>query len=177
MESKLDHCLSRLAQDGYIILRGALKAHEVESTRQAVIELLDSEAEVARTTNTQTDNLRNAHSIVGKHPHFYEFYLNPPVMQIVRSVLGDDAMLYDGNLRVPMPTGERDAAKGFQVHVDREDYTVRRSPAAHTSPWRSTSSGAWWISPERTAAPGYGRSPTYRAKFRTPISIQRNPSG
>ena len=33
-------------------------------------------------------------------------------------------MLYDGNIRVPMPTGERDAAKGFQVHVDREDYTI-----------------------------------------------------
>ncbi len=120
----LDHHLHQLAQDGYTIVRDALNAREVESTRLAVTELLDSEAEVARTTQTQTDNLRNAHAIVGKHPHFYEFYLNPPVMQIVRSILGDDAMLYDGNIRVPMPTGERDAAKGFQVHVDREDYTV-----------------------------------------------------
>ena len=122
---KLDHHLRQLAQNGYTILRDTLNAQEVESTRRAVIELLDAEADVARTTGTQTDNLRNAHAIVGKHPHFYEFYLNPPVMQIVRSVLGADAMLYDGNIRVPMPTGERDAAKGFQVHVDREDYTVR----------------------------------------------------
>ena len=122
---KLDHHLGELAQNGYTILPGALSANAVESTRRAVIELLDAEAAVARTTGTQTDNLRNAHAIVGKHPHFYEFYLNPPVMHIVRAVLGDDAILYDGNIRVPMPTGGRDAAKGFQVHVDREDYTVR----------------------------------------------------
>ena len=117
--------LRQLEQDGYTIVRGALNGQEIESTRRAVIEVLDAEAEVARTTHTQTDNLRNAHAIVGKHPHFYEFYLNPPVMDIVGAVLGEDAMLYDGNIRVPMPTGERDAAKGFQVHVDREDYTVR----------------------------------------------------
>ena len=122
---KLDHHLGELAQNGYTILPGALSPPPVESTRRAVIELLDAEAAVARTTGTQTDNLRNAHAIVGKHPHFYEFYLNPPVMRIVRAVLGDDAILYDGNIRVPMPTGGRDAAKGFQVHVDRQDYTVR----------------------------------------------------
>ena len=121
----LSQHLRQLEQDGYTIVRGALNAQEVESTRRAVIEVLDAEAEVARTTHTQTDNLRNAHAIVGKHPHFYEFYLNPPVMDIVAAVLGEDAMLYDGNIRVPMPTGDRDAAKGFQVHVDREDYTVR----------------------------------------------------
>ena len=121
----LDHHLGELAQNGYTILPAALSPPAVESTRRAVIELLDAEAAVARTTGTQTDNLRNAHAIVGKHPHFYEFYLNPPVMRIVRAVLGDDAILYDGNIRVPMPTGGRDVAKGFQVHVDREDYTVR----------------------------------------------------
>ena len=62
--------------------------------------------------------------IVGKHPHFYEFFLNPPVIGVVNEVLGDDAFLYDANIRVPMPAGERDARKGLQVHVDREDYTV-----------------------------------------------------
>ena len=116
--------LGELAEQGYTILPDALSASHVDATRRAVIELLDAEAAVARTTGTQTDNLRNAHTIVGKHPHFYEFYLNAPVMRVVRAVLGDGAMLYDGNIRVPMPTGERDAAKGFQVHVDREDYTV-----------------------------------------------------
>ncbi|MCY3763303.1 MAG: phytanoyl-CoA dioxygenase family protein [Gemmatimonadetes bacterium] len=116
--------LDELAGQGYTTVRGALSPGEVEATRRAVIELLDAEEEVARTTGTQTDNLRNAHAIVGKHPHFHEFYLNPPVMRIVRALLGEGAMLYDGNIRVPMPTGRRDAAKGFQVHVDREDYTV-----------------------------------------------------
>jgi ectoine hydroxylase-related dioxygenase (phytanoyl-CoA dioxygenase family) len=120
----LDARLAELAERGYTIVPGALPAAEVAATRRAVRELLDAEEPVARTTGTQTDNLRNAHAIVGKHPHFYEFYLNPPVMDIVRAVLGDGALLYDGNIRVPMPTGRRDAAKGFQVHVDREDYTV-----------------------------------------------------
>ena len=120
----LEASLEELAGRGYTIVSDALSGPEVEATRQAVTELLDAEEEVARTTGTQTDNLRNAHAIVGKHPHFHEFYLNPPVMRIVRAVLGEGAMLYDGNIRVPMPTGRRDAAKGFQVHVDREDYTV-----------------------------------------------------
>ncbi|MAE63542.1 MAG: hypothetical protein CMJ18_04660 [Phycisphaeraceae bacterium] len=56
--------------------------------------------------------------------HFHEFFLNPPVMEVVRDVLGEDACLYDANIRIPMPTGERDARRGFQVHVDREDYAV-----------------------------------------------------
>lgn len=118
------HHIKDLCDQGYTIVRNALSGTQVKETRRAVKELLDEEEGVARSTGTQTDNLRNAHAIVGKHPHFYEFYLNRPVIQIVRSVLGEDAMLYDGNIRVPMPTGERDAAKGFQVHVDREDYTV-----------------------------------------------------
>ena len=116
--------LRELAEQGYTIVRNALSDRQVEATRRAVIEVLDAEAEVARATGTQTDNLRNAHAIVGKHPHFHEFYLNPPVMRVVRAVLGHDARMYDGNIRVPMPTGNRDAKKGFQVHVDREDYSV-----------------------------------------------------
>ena len=120
----LDDHLRELERDGYTIIPDALPSEEVVASRRAVQELLDAEQAVARTTGTQTENLRNAHAIVGKHPHFYEFFLNPPVMQIVRAVLGDDALLYDANIRVPMPTGARDARKGFQVHVDREDYTV-----------------------------------------------------
>ncbi len=120
----LEARLAELTERGYTVVPGALSEEAAAATRRAARELLDAEEEVARSTGTQTDNLRNSHAIVGKHPHFYEFYLNPPVMRIVRAVLGDDALLYDGNLRVPMPTGQRDAAKGFQVHVDREDYTV-----------------------------------------------------
>ena len=121
----LEKHLRELGGEGFTIIPDALSAEQIEATRSATVELLDEEAEVALTTGTQTPNLRNAHAIVGKHPHFYEFYLNEPVMRVVRAVLGEDAMLYDGNIRVPMPTGERDARKGFQVHVDREDYTVK----------------------------------------------------
>ena len=104
--------LSELKEQGYTILRDALSAQQMEATRRAVIELLDAEAAVAHTTGTQTDNLRNAHTIVGKHPHFYEFYLNAPVMQVVRTVLGDGAMLYDGNIRVPHADGRARRRQG-----------------------------------------------------------------
>ncbi len=116
--------VGQLEELGYAIISNALSADAVTAARDAVKEILDREAEVARGTGTQTDNLRNAHVIVGKHPHFYEFFLNPPVMEIVREVLGFDAYLYDANIRVPMPTGKREGRKGFQVHVDREDYAV-----------------------------------------------------
>ncbi len=116
--------LQQLQDDGFTVLPDVLTADQVAATRQAVQELLDAEEAVARRTGTQTDNLRNAHAIVGKHPHFHEFFLCPPVMDVVRHVLGDDARMYDANVRVPMPTGGRDAKKGFQVHVDREDYAV-----------------------------------------------------
>ena len=56
----LEASLEELAGQGYTIVRGALTGPEVEATRQAVTELLDAEEEVARTTGTQTDNLRNA---------------------------------------------------------------------------------------------------------------------
>jgi ectoine hydroxylase-related dioxygenase (phytanoyl-CoA dioxygenase family) len=115
----------QLKELGYTIVSNALSAEAVVAARAAVVEVLEQEDEVARRTGTQTDNLRNAHVIVGKHPLFHEFFLNPPVMAVVNEVLGDDAFLYDGNIRVPMPTGERDGRKGFQVHVDREDYAVR----------------------------------------------------
>ena len=120
----VDTHVEELERDGYTIIPDALCQEEMVSTRCAVEELLAAEEAVARTTGTQTDNLRNSHAIVGKQPKLYEFFLNPPVMQVVRAVLGEDARMYDANIRVPMPTGNRDARKGFQVHVDREDYTV-----------------------------------------------------
>ena len=89
MEAVSAH-IDKLVKDGYTVIPDALSGEEVETTELAVQELLDTEAHVARSTGTQTDNLRNAHAIVGKHPHFYEFFLNPPVMVLVRSVLGED---------------------------------------------------------------------------------------
>ena len=80
----VDRNFQELEGNGYTILPDALSSQEVVATRQAVEELLDTEETVARGTGTQTDNLRNAHAIVGKHPHFYEFFLNSPVMRVVR---------------------------------------------------------------------------------------------
>ncbi len=124
MKSETQDRVEQLEEQGYTVIPDALSADEVVTARNAVEELLDREEAVARGTGTQTDNLRNAHVIVGKHPHFYEFFLNPPVVAVLYAILGHDAFLYDANIRVPMPTGKRDALKGFQVHVDREDYAV-----------------------------------------------------
>ena len=113
-----------LNKEGFTLIPGAISAEEVARTCAAIDEILVKEEAVARRTTTQTTNLKSAHAIVGKHPHFYEFFLNPPVLNLIRSVLGDDALLYDMNARVVLPTGGRETRRGFQVHVDREDFSV-----------------------------------------------------
>ena len=120
----LEKHLTELEQDGYTVIPDALSQREVSVTLQAVKDLLEEEREVALTTGTQSDNLLTSHTIVGKHPIFYEFFLNPPTMQIVRKMIDDDALLYDANIRIPMPTGAANPRQGFQLHVDREDYSV-----------------------------------------------------
>lgn len=80
----------KLERDGYCIIPNALSADDIAATLPATEELLLAEEDVARHTGTQADNLRVAHAIVGKHPVFYEFFLNPPVLQVVRNMIGDD---------------------------------------------------------------------------------------
>ena len=116
--------IKALNKEGFTLIPGAISAEEVARTCAAIDEILVKEEAVARRTTTQTTNLKSAHAIVGKHPHFYEFFLNPPVLNLIRSVLGDDALLYDMNARVVLPTGGRETRRGFQVHVDREDFSV-----------------------------------------------------
>ena len=133
--------VAEIEQDGYTVILDALSPEEVRVTRQAVQDLLVAEEAIARRTGTQSDNLLTAHTIVGKHPVFHEFFLNPSAMQVVRRMIGDDALLYDANIRIPMPTGAANKRQGFQLHVDREDYTVvpfvggKHFPMAMNATW------------------------------------------
>jgi ectoine hydroxylase-related dioxygenase (phytanoyl-CoA dioxygenase family) len=116
--------IEALNKDGYTLIPDAISADEVARTNAAIDDILAREEPIARRTTTQTTNLKSAHAIVGKHPHFYEFFLNPPVLNLMRAVLGEDVLLYDMNARVVLPTGGRETRRGFQVHVDREDFSV-----------------------------------------------------
>ena len=62
----LDARKQELERDGYTIISDALTPSEVVGAQRAVEELLAVEETVARTTGTQTDNLRNSHAILGK---------------------------------------------------------------------------------------------------------------
>ncbi len=123
MDENAKH-IEALNKDGYTLIPDAISADEVARTCAAIDDILAAEEPIAKRTTTQTTNLKSAHAIVGKHPHFYDFFLNPPVMSLMRAVLGDDVLLYDMNARVVLPTGGRETRRGFQVHVDREDFSV-----------------------------------------------------
>ena len=158
----LEASLEELAVQGYTIVRGALcgPQGEVEATRRAVASMSDearrlldhggapAEEEVARTTGTQTGNLRNAHAIVGKHPHVgdrHEFYLNQDdpgeAVRIVRAVLS----MGRGDARVSLPTTATSAspcrrAGGTRPRGSRSTSTARTtrccpSPAAPIFRW------------------------------------------
>jgi ectoine hydroxylase-related dioxygenase (phytanoyl-CoA dioxygenase family) len=119
-----DQYVASLQKDGFAIIHEALTPTEVKATLDAVKEILAAEELVARRFGTQSANLVGVHVAQAKHPLLYEFFLNPPVMQVVRRMIGDDCLLYDANARVPMPSGGRNKRQGFQNHVDREDYSV-----------------------------------------------------
>ena len=177
----LESHVAELERDGYTVIPDALSPQEVRVTRQAVKDLLAEEREVALGTGTQSANLLTSHTIVGKHPVFYEFFLNPPTMQVVRRMIGDDALIYDGNIRIPMPTGAANKRQGFQLHVDREDYTVvpfaggKHFPMAMNVTWClvdfTIGNGATLLWPARTTPV---KCPNRRAGRRA-ISMPRRP--
>jgi hypothetical protein len=85
--------VAELERDGYTVIPDALSPQEVRATRQAVKDLLAEERDVALGTGTQSDNLLTSHTIVGKHPEFYEFFLYPPTKLVVRQTIGANALL------------------------------------------------------------------------------------
>ena len=119
-----DTHISELKKDGYTIVPNAISQADVAEMLEVSKEMISSESEVGHRVGSQSPNKQSVHAIVGKHPFFHEFFLNEPALQIVRHMIGKDAVLYDANIRVPMPTGSGERRSGFHVHVDREDYSV-----------------------------------------------------
>ena len=72
----------------------------------------------------QTENQKVARNPIAKHPFFETFYLCPPVLNVCKRILGDDMVLYDTTGRSIRPSGGREQRHGFQVHVDRELFSV-----------------------------------------------------
>lgn len=122
--SGTDRHVADLETNGFTVIPNALTPDEVAAALAVVKELIAAEGPIAKRTGTQSANRASVHVVHSKHPHLYEFFLNPPVMKIVRRMIGEDCMLYDANVRVPLPSGDRDKRHGFQNHVDREDYST-----------------------------------------------------
>ena len=122
--SGTDRHVTDLETNGFTVIPNALTPDEVAVTLSAVKELIASEETIAKRTGSQSPNLAAVHVVHSKHPKLYEFFLNSPVLEVVHRMIGEDCLLYDANVRVPMPSGDRNKRQGFQNHVDREDYSV-----------------------------------------------------
>lgn len=139
----VDKHANQLLTEGWTVIPDAMPPDEVAATRRAMDEVMDAEAERGRRLGTQTDDLRVVFNAHGKHPHFYGLALrNRAPLDVARRILGDDVVLYDFTIRVPLPTGRKDTEKyGGHFHVDWPQYTVapfvggKHYPMAIQSAW------------------------------------------
>ena len=103
---------TELEQDGYTVMHNVMPPSELEATKQAIEETLDTEEAIGRKYGLQNENLRHAFNVQGKHPHFYGMLLrNPAPIEVARRVLGEDMFAHDVVIRTPMPTGKKDATR------------------------------------------------------------------
>lgn len=109
---------------GYTIIPDTLNADQVRDATTAILEVYEREREVARKVEGQTDHALGVHHLFAKHPYFEEFYLNPKVTAVCRCVLGDDMVVTETHARSILPSSGREARRGFQIHVDREAFSV-----------------------------------------------------
>ena len=133
----------QLEEEGYTILPEVLSRSEIELTKVAIDETLESEADIARRYGLQNENLLMAFNAQGKHPHFYGLLTrNPEPVEVTRTALGDDMFAHDVAIRKPLPTGKKDWTKlGGYLHADWHHFTVtpflggKHYPLAVQSAW------------------------------------------
>ncbi len=113
-----------LESKGYTIIPNAISAGQVRDAIAAMEEIYQRERPIAERLGEQSSNQKVARHNLAKHPFFESFFLNPPVVAVCRRILGDDVTLYDTTARSIMPSSGREERHGFQVHVDRELFTV-----------------------------------------------------
>ena len=102
--SELEFHVGELSEQGYTIIPDAVDAEYLAPTVEAAEDIYQQESEIALRLGISSEHGWSAHCIVGKHPFFETFYLNPPVLSVWREYLGEDMVLYDTTARSIRPS-------------------------------------------------------------------------
>ena len=121
---ELDFHVGELGDQGYTIIPDAVDAEYLAPAIEAAEDIYQRESEIALRLGTSSEHCWSAHCIVGKHPCFETFYLNPPVLSVCREYLGEDMVLYDTTARSIRPSEGREPGRGFQIHADRAPFSI-----------------------------------------------------
>ena len=113
-----------IEDQGFTLVLDTLSADQIRDATEAMLEVYEHEREVAEGCETQTEHAYAVHHLFAKHQYFEEFYLNEKINAVIRLVLGDDMVLTETHARSVLPSSGREARHGFQVHVDREAFSV-----------------------------------------------------
>ena len=155
----VDKHVAQLEKEGYSIIRDVLPPEEIEKTKGAIDEVLETEREIATKYGLQSEDLKMCFNAQGKHPYFYGLALRyPEPVQVIRRLLGDDMFAHNVAIRKPMPTGKKDWTKlGGYLHADWHGFTVepfiggKHYPMAVQSAWAisefSEKTGATYLWP------------------------------
>ncbi len=122
--SEREFHVGELEEHGYTIIPDALDAEYFAPAIQAAEDIYQRESEIALRLGTSSEHCWSAHCIVGKHPCFETFYLNPAVLSVCRDYLGEDMVLYDTTARSIRPSEGREPGRGFQIHADRSPFSI-----------------------------------------------------
>ena len=122
--SEREFHVGELEEHGYTIIPDALDAEYFAPAIQAAEDIYQRESEIALRLGTSSEHCWSAHCIVGKHPCFETFYLNPAVLSVCREYLGEDMVLYDTTARSIRPSEGREPGRGFQIHADRSPFSI-----------------------------------------------------
>ena len=120
----VEHHSKQIENQGFTIIPNAVTAGRAREAIDALEEIYERERPIAERMGEQTENQKVARNPIAKHPFFETFYLCPPVLSVCKRILGDDMVLYDTTGRSIRPSGGREKRHGFQVHVDRELFSV-----------------------------------------------------
>lgn len=122
--AEIDGHIGDLETRGYTIIPDALDADQIGPAIAAMEEIYARERPIAERMATQTAHAWAVHNAIGKHPFFETFYLNPAVLAVGGRLLGENMVLHDCTPRSVLPSGGREERRGFQIHVDREVFSV-----------------------------------------------------
>lgn len=122
--SEREFHVGELCEQGYTIVPDAVDAQFLAPAIEAAEDIYQRESEIALRLGTSSEHCWSAHCIVGKHPFFETFYLNPAVLSVCREYLGEDMVLYDTTARSIRPSEGREPGRGFQIHADRSPFSI-----------------------------------------------------